>query len=178
MPTVTIWCSEPTFLSPFISSSFERESSPRQSFCYVYHTSQKYLVLYLVISPPFTIFAVQFKMNMRKVFLVLSLMLSLGMLCACSNDEDMNNLSKHTGVMCYNQHGEWYISYYHPGTHDSVDNFYPLNLSDEYKQEGINVVFLGKVIEMTDEEIQSRQIPLIGGHRYYLVYLEEIEIAE
>ena len=126
---------------------------------------------------------------MRKTaFIIMAMLASLGLLSACSSDDNADNQltnrlqsiseKNYTGVMCYDQHGVWCISFYYPGTYDSVDTFYPLNLPEEFKLKGLNVLFSGKVVEMTAEDIKSQQIEPLGGHRYYFVYITSISKCE
>ena len=142
---------------------------------------------------------------MKKVLFILGVLLSLGMFCACSNDDDMNGFENdgtllvpkdslaeerlksipeydYTGLLHYEEcFKTWVISYYHPGSIDWVDIYYPINLPDELrinKEERVDVSFSGKVVEMTDEDIKAQQIPLFGGYKYYYVYLTKIEKAK
>ena len=139
---------------------------------------------------------------MRKLTMMMSLLLTLGSFCACSSDDDMNGFGNggtilvprdslaeerfksvpeydYTGRLHYEEWlNTWAISYYHPGSIDRVDIYYPMNLPDELrinKEERIDVSFSGKVIEMTDEDIKTQQIVLLGGYHYYYVYLTKIE---
>jgi hypothetical protein len=81
----------------------------------------------------------------------------------------------YTGELWYsNINKKWVISYHVPGTYDTVLNYYTMNLPDKYKEQGISVSFSGKTIEMTNEQMESLQIPLFGGHSYYLIYLTNI----
>jgi len=142
---------------------------------------------------------------MKKVFFILGVMLSLGLFWACSSDDDMNNIGNdgmipilkdslveerlkdiheddYTGHLSYEEWLKtWVISYYHPGSIDWVDIYYPMNLPDELvmnKEEGVDVSFSGKVVKMTDEDIKTLQIPLLGGFKYYYVYLTRIKKTE
>jgi len=136
---------------------------------------------------------------MKKVLFMMSAFLSLGMLCACDTDDEISALmdnkltlfedgfrsipekDNNTGCLYYDKdRGAWFISYHHPGTYDSVDIYYVLNLPDEFKvnKEGrVNVSFSGKVVEMTDEERESLGMLLLGGYRYFFVYLTKIELT-
>ena len=142
---------------------------------------------------------------MRKLVIVMGMLLTLGSFYACSKDDDMNGFGNggtflipkdslaeerlksvpeydYTGRLHYAEcFKTWVISYYHPGSIDGVDIYYPLNLPNELcinKEEGVDVSFSGKVIEMTDEDIKTQQIVLLGGYHYYYVYLTKIKKAE
>jgi hypothetical protein len=134
---------------------------------------------------------------MKNLKFVLGVLLSLVMFSACSNDDesgielydpevifgDSSNAQIRnglTGHLRYNEYNNsWTISYCHPGTYDSVEEYYPLNLPAEFKTDkegGMDVSFSGKIAEMTDKDIQTLRIILLGGHRYYFVYLTDIEL--
>ena len=142
---------------------------------------------------------------MKKVLLFLGVLLTFGMFCACSSDDDMNGVRNggtvlipkdslaeerlksvpeydYTGCLCYEEcFKTWVINVYHPGSIDWVDVFFPMNLPDELKvnkEERVDLHFSGKVVEMTDEDIKTQQIPLFGGYKYYYVYLTKVEITE
>jgi hypothetical protein len=143
---------------------------------------------------------------MKKVTIMMSMLLALGSFCACSSDDEMDGIGSggselipprdslaeerlksvpeydYTGRLRYEEcFKTWVISYYHPGSIDGVDIYYPLNLPNELcinKEEGVDVSFSGKVIEMTDEDIKTQQIVLLGGYHYYYVYLTKIKKAE
>ena len=138
-------------------------------------------------------------MKMKKIFYyAMSVLLSAMMLTGCSNDDVIDGSeiltdslaerlksipeSDYTGCLNYEQYTNlWAISYYLPGSIDWGDVYYPLNLPDEYKvkkEEGINVSFSGKIVEMTDDDIKSLKIPLMGGTHYYFVYLTKIQIEK
>ena len=129
---------------------------------------------------------------MRKVLFILGVLLSSGLFSACSSDDGINDLMNdklswfesglqsipeedYTGEMCFDDDRGWYIICGHSGTIDSGDILYPLNLPKEFEEEGTKVSFSGKVIEMTDEERESLHFVLMGGHKYYFVYLKNIE---
>ena len=135
---------------------------------------------------------------MKKVLFMMSVLLSLGMLYACNNEDETSDLMENKlqlfedslrsisekdynmGCLYYDKdHGGWYVSCHRPGTYDSVDIYYVLNLPEEFKankEEWVNVSFSGKVVEMTDKDRESLGICLLGGHRYFFVYLTRIEI--
>ena len=136
---------------------------------------------------------------MKKVTIIMCMLLSLGMHSACSSDDEISGIGSggtlipkerfnsvsendYTGRLYYAEYLKaWVISFYHSGSIDCVDVYYPLNLPDEFKAnkgEGINVSFSGKVIEMTDEDIKSLNIPLLGGEKYFFVYLTIIKKIE
>ena len=109
---------------------------------------------------------------MRKVTFLMIMLLALGLSSACSSDGEMSALigeklslfedstqiipeNDYTGSLFYDSRYGWYIQYSQPI--DRVDKYLPLNLPDEYKEEGI-VSFSGKAIKMTNEEMESLQI--------------------
>jgi hypothetical protein len=134
--------------------------------------------------------------KMKKAFLIfLYALISIGMFSACSSDDEMSDLvdsklswledslqsipeNDYIGCVYHSSRNGWYIVVGYPGTIDSQDNFYPLNLPNEFKKEGIMVSFSGKVVEMTDKERESLKIVLLGGHSYYFIYLTKIKKAE
>lgn len=137
---------------------------------------------------------------MRKVTMMMGMLLTLGLFSACSSDDGMNvsggdemvlipedhvesdPVNEYTGLLYYNEYCDaWFVVYSYPGTYDSVDVYYILNLPDEYKENregGVNVSFSGRVFEMTDEDIRSLQIGPLGGHNYFYLYLTGLEIVE
>ena len=127
---------------------------------------------------------------MKKVLFVFGALLTLGMFYACSSDDGIviddeelsqfedglhaiSDLDYTTGYMLYDKRSGWYIKHSEPI--DRVDKFFPLNLPDKFKEEGI-VLFSGKTIKMTDEERESLQIiiPWAGVTCYY-IYLTKME---
>ena len=132
---------------------------------------------------------------MKKVLLVFGMLLSFGLFCACSSDDEMNGngsngtpplpedslvaVHNYTGLLCYEEcFKSWVISYYHSGSIDWIDIYFPLNLPDVFnanKEAKVNVSFSGEVVEMPDEDIKSKKIPVFGGYHYYYISLEKIE---
>lgn len=141
---------------------------------------------------------------MKKLLLMMSVLLSLGMFCACNSDDEngfgsdgtillpIDSLVEeslksvpeldYTGYLSYEGWLKtWAISYHYPGSIDWVDVYFPVNLPDVLKtnnEERVLLTFSGKVVEMTDEDIKTLQIPLWGGYRYYYVYLTKINKIE
>ena len=130
---------------------------------------------------------------MKKATIMMSMLLALGLSSACSNDDDLSVLvdnklalfedslqslpeNDYTGYLRYELSHGWYIRQSKPI--DQVDTYYPLNLPEEFNEEGIKLSFSGRVVEMTDEERESLHFLLLGGHSYYFVYLTKIEKAE
>ena len=128
---------------------------------------------------------------MKKVTILMGMLLALGLSSACSGDDEMIVLNEEelslfedslhtisdvdytTGYMIYDKRSGWYIKHSEPI--DRVDKYFPLNLPDEFKEEGI-VSFTGKAINMTDEERESLQIRIPwGGETCYFLYLTRIE---
>ena len=144
-------------------------------------------------------------MSMKKVTIMMSMLLALGLSSACSSDDGVEGIGSggsvliprdslveeklksvpeddYTGRLSYQEcYKTWVIGYSHPGSIDRVDVYFPMNLPDEFKtnkEKAIDMSFSGKVIEMTNDDIKSLQIPLLGGHNYYFVYLTKNIIAE
>lgn len=142
---------------------------------------------------------------MRKLTIVMSMLLALVLSSACSSDDEMYGIGSggsvliprdslteeklksvpeydYTGRLSYQEcYKTWVIGYSHPGSIDRVDVYFPMNLPDEFKtnkEKAIDMSFSGKVIEMTNDDIKSLQIPIFGGHHYYFVYLTNIKISE
>lgn len=127
---------------------------------------------------------------MRKVTFLMIMLLALGLSSACSSDGEMSALigeklslfedstqiipeNDYTGSLFYDSRYGWYIQYSQPI--DRVDKYFPVNLPDEYKEEGI-VSFSGKAIKMTNEEMESLQIRTPwAGETYSFLYLTKIE---
>ena len=118
---------------------------------------------------------------------MMSMLLALGLSSACSNDDDLSVLvdnklalfedslqslpeNDYTGYLRYELSHGWYIRQSKPIDH--VDTYYPLNLPEEFNEEGIKLSFSGRVVEMTDEERESLHFLLLGGHSYYFIYLK------
>lgn len=130
---------------------------------------------------------------MRKLTIVMSLLLTLGSFCACSNNDDMSILINgkqrlfedsavvvpeydYTGTLRYDSRYGWDIQYACPI--DRLDHYFPLNLPDHIKQEG-KVSFSGKAVKMTEEERESLQLRIPwAGETYYFIYLSKIEITD
>lgn len=121
---------------------------------------------------------------MKKKIIMMGMLLSLGLFCACSSDEEdvrADNTAKSlnltisdvSGIMLYNKElQKWYISYYIPNSIDSFNDYYPIELRDEYKVEGLYVIISGKLYEW--------DIPVyrLGGQKIYYIELTKIEKAE
>ena len=130
---------------------------------------------------------------MKKVSIMMSMLLALVLSSACSCDDDMSVLLNdrlksfddstmvvpeydYTGTLLYDSRYGWYIQYSCPI--DRVDKYFPLNLPDEIKEEG-TVLFSGKAVKMTEEEMESLKIPTPwAGVTYYFIYLTKIEITD
>ena len=87
------------------------------------------------------------------------------------------------GHLYYNQNIEgWCISYDYPGSFDSVDEYFPLNILEEYevyKEGGANITFSGEIVNMTDDAREALlHTPPLGGYSYYFVYLTNVEVEE
>ncbi len=122
---------------------------------------------------------------MKKLVFFMGLLLSLGMFCACSNDdEDVMLFNKQetrtslfikdvSGEMAYSDTKEWHIVCGVPGTYDSTNDYYPSELNDEFKVEGLKVIISGEVL---GERVDSIQYP--GGYEVFNIELTKIEKAE
>ena len=141
---------------------------------------------------------------MKRVLFVIGVLLSLSIFCACSSDDENGfgsdgtiiipkdslveeNLKSvpeldYSGYLDYVESlNTWAICYHYPGTIDQNDVYFPINLPDELKikkGERVYLTFSGKVVEMTDEDIKANHIMLLGGCKYYFVYLTKIKIPE
>lgn len=130
---------------------------------------------------------------MKKVVFMMSMLLVTGLFNACSSDDEMNALmdSKlslfedslqsvseydYTGYMLYNKRHGWYIA--HSQLIDHQDDYFPLNLPEEFKEPGVKVSFSGKAVKLTDEELESLQITPHANQYFYFVYLTKIEKIE
>ena len=137
--------------------------------------------------------------KMKKALLLFFYALfSIGMLSACSSDDEISftvddklllfedSLQsipeiEGTGYLYYDSHYGWTIV--PPGYIDYPAIYYfPLNLPDNYKaniKESIRVSYSGKVIKMSEEEIESSHLWRYGGtESFYYVYLTKIEEIE
>ena len=133
-------------------------------------------------------------MKKNLLFMMTAMLLTFGMFSACSNDDDeMSALmdsklslfedslqsvpeNDYTGHMLYNQRHGWYIA--HSQLIDHQDDYFPLNLPEEFKEPGVKVSFSGKVIKLTDEDLDSLQITPHANQYFYFVYLTKIEKME
>ena len=91
----------------------------------------------------------------------------------------MRSVKDVTGNLHYNKQADgWFVSYSVPGTIDSVDIYYILNLPDGFKvnkDKGTRVNFSGYVVEMSDDAREALGKKPMGGYSYYFVYLTHIE---
>lgn len=138
-------------------------------------------------------------MIMKKQLLMMSLFFALAVFCACSDDamselmESKLSLFKdslqsvpendYTGVLYYDSNYRWTII--PPGTFYDGPGIYhiPLNLPDDFKankEESKKVSYSGKVIKLSDEEIESLNLWRHdeGKESFYFVYLTNIEEIE
>ena len=120
---------------------------------------------------------------MKKIFLFLSMLLAIGLFSACSSDdapkslpqpeEDLGtpikSVTNISGAVHLNQSlQKWEIISHIPNTIDCVDIYYPLNLSNDYKVEGLQVLFSGDVYK-GDENAT------LGGEETYKIKLTKIK---
>ena len=132
-------------------------------------------------------------MKKNLLFMMTAMLLTFGMFSACSSDDEMSALmdsklslfedslqsvpeNDYTGHMLYNQRHGWYIA--HSQLIDHQDDYFPLNLPEEFKEPGVKVSFSGKVIKLTDEDLDSLQITPHANQYFYFVYLTKIEKME
>ena len=132
---------------------------------------------------------------MKKLVFLLGVLLSLGMFCACSSDDEFGDLmdkklslfedslqsvpeNNYTGRLYYDHHYGWtiipdliYFDY-------AAEYFLPVNLPDEFKSNkelAIKVSYSGKTIKMTDEEEKSAHIwRWDSTQSFYYLYLTKI----
>jgi hypothetical protein len=117
-------------------------------------------------------------MKVNKTFFYLTMVVAL-MLSSigCSRDdetkitvESIGEVDLLRGTVHYNDVLQcWFITYYEEGSIDSFIDYYPYQLKDEYKTDGMQVVFSGLVYE------SNFDVPQIGGAQYYridLIYIE------
>lgn len=136
---------------------------------------------------------------MKKVTMMMSLLLTLGMFSACNSNDELDVLldekltlfedslqkvpvEDYTGTLSYNHHYGWTIV--PPGTYFDYPStyYFPVNLPDEFKtneEESLIVAYTGKVIKMSDEEIEAANLWRYDGNEsFYFVYLTNIEEVE
>ena len=118
---------------------------------------------------------------MKKLTIMMSMLLALGLSSACSSDDEMSALmdSKlllfedslqsvqsvpecdYTGYLGYDDLYGWSIIPGIPIDYAS-EYYFPLNLPDELKiykdTPGVKVSYSGKVIQLSDEEVESLDI--------------------
>ena len=143
-------------------------------------------------------------MSMRKVTIMMSMLLALGLSSACSSNDDLTILideklslfedslqsdslqsipdEDYTGTLYYDSNYGWTIVpsgvyYDYPSVY-----YFPLNLPDEFKTnmgESAEVSYTGKVIKMSEEEIESSNLWRYDGkEHFFFVYLTTIEKKE
>lgn len=138
---------------------------------------------------------------MRKVIMMMSMLLSVGSFFACSSDDELSVLmdsklelfedslrsipeNDYTGSLYFDSHYGWTIvplgMYY-----DYPCEYYlPVNLPEKFKntankRESAKVAFSGKVIKMSDKEVESLNLWRYDGtESFYFVYLTKIEEIE
>lgn len=141
---------------------------------------------------------------MKKFIVFLGVLLSLGIFSACSNDDEMGILidekvldekfalfedsiknvpeNDYTGALYYDSHYGWCINLLGTYYDYACDYYIPVNLPDEFKAnkgESLKVSFSGKVIKLSDEEIESLQLWRYDGtESIYIVYITKIRKAE
>lgn len=141
-------------------------------------------------------------MSMKKKLLfvigVMLLMMAGTVITACNSDDDLSDLMNDkqklfedslqsvpeydcTGYLYYDNHYGWSIIPGIPYDYSSI-YYFPTNLPDElksYKDRRIMVSYSGKVIKLSDEEINSLDLwQYDGKESFYFVYLTKIEIIE
>ena len=81
------------------------------------------------------------------------------------------------GRIYYNEViSRWYISIHVEGTIDSVNCYYPLDMSSEFQQEGLRVIFSGNVYEMDSSLLNNYSVP--AGTECFMIDLLDIYILE
>jgi hypothetical protein len=119
---------------------------------------------------------------MKKNFLIVMGLFSLMSFIGCSSDEkdtktetrsSIKTIVDVRGIMAYNNSLQrWFVMCDYPNTYDRVDNYFPLEIEDEYKVPGLNVIISGDVCG------EVPNLPLLGGHENYNIELTKIEKAE
>lgn len=121
-------------------------------------------------------------MKTKNIFLYLPLLLTLmlgTMGCSSSDDEEIQdevsqniigNVKLLNGTIRYdNISGRWFISYHKEGSIDSVINYYPNKLDDDFMIDGLGIIFSGLVYK------GDLDTPQIGGLQTYCIDLSYIE---
>ena len=112
----------------------------------------------------------------QKVFLLLVMSVAL-MVTGCRNDEENTNgqgiqfIENVNGTVMYNTNcNMWYIAVVQKGNYDSVTQYYPTNLDKEYQEANKEVVFSGKVHQMT------QQLVVPAGTQYFAIEITKINL--
>ena len=129
-------------------------------------------------------------MMKKKVFMMMSLVLSLVMLSACSSDDDFSiakdkdyvgYVSNKTGTVYYDTIEEsWYISIDLPPLpegHYYIDSailYYTYSLPKAYQQNGLRVTVSGSIY---DYQFRN-EAHYLGGHEYYYIILSQIGLIK
>lgn len=132
---------------------------------------------------------------MKKVLLIMGVLLSTGMFCACSSDDDIfedsfvpqtedyiGRVYEKTGYVYYDSVEEsWYINIKLPplpngaAYFDSAIFYYTYALPQAYQQKGLEVKVSGDIY---DYHFRNEDHVLFGGHEYYYIRLNHIERAD
>ncbi|MBQ9649915.1 MAG: hypothetical protein IJV25_05785 [Prevotella sp.] len=134
----------------------------------------------------------------KKLCIIWGVLISFGMFCACSSDDDMSVLMNdklklfedstivvpdydYTGYLYYDNHYGWSIIPGIPYDYSSV-YYFPMNLPEElksYKDRRQRVSYSGKVIQLSNEEVKSLDLWQYDGREsFYFVYLTKIKVIE
>ena len=122
---------------------------------------------------------------MKKYVLIVIGLFSLISFIGCSHD-DKSDIPNETrtrsfimtikdvgGLVAYNNSLQrWFVMCDYPNTYDRVDNYFPLEIEDEYKVPGLRVIISGNVYG------EVPNLPILGGHENYYIELIKIEKAE
>lgn len=135
------------------------------------------------------------KTNMLLFRVSFYLLISSGILSACSGDHEefflqgpvkpllsskMDQTERiaigtisDTGTMRYSEEfQQWYISSPVPNTNDGAMNYFPLELTEDFKVDGMKVTFSGMVYEFCND---IHEVQCYGNRGFFYISLTEIE---
>ena len=135
------------------------------------------------------------KTNMLLFRVSFYLLISSGILSACNGDHEEIILQEpikpffspkadqtgriaigaisDTGTMRYSEEfQQWYISSPVPNTSDGVMNYFPLELTEDFKVDGMKVTFSGMVYEFCND---IHEVQCYGNRGFFYISLTNIE---
>lgn len=134
---------------------------------------------------------------MKKVFVILGMLLSLGMFCACSSDDDnekvkewkeskepRGRITDMTGYILYdNALHAWHFVSYWPYSEDLTHDYYPTELGSEFRVDGLLVTLSGNtfwnegdkwgIIEITKIEKCSSDKEIMDREGFFSMKIED-----